>query len=221
MSNQAVFNPKFQIVGVDPDKNEVVKIPGTEFQAPVTTDLSEFFTVKIEKYDKGDDKYQFFVYFGRKDFYGTPSVSNIKWRIKNSNVVYKEYMDFSGYTLCADSEWQDYLDYANWTSEVSGHLWNHHGELKFEFDHESGIDNGADEDYCEFLLFEIEILATPFATHTYQTYNDDEWLQLETRAIGSVYTWPVLIDLNWRYAYRSARNNEEDVAEMGELESTE
>jgi hypothetical protein len=39
MSTQAVFDSKFNIVGVDPDTSQVIQIPGTEFQAPASSDL--------------------------------------------------------------------------------------------------------------------------------------------------------------------------------------
>ncbi len=38
MSSQAVFNPNLNIVGVDPDTNQVIQIPGSEFQAPINND---------------------------------------------------------------------------------------------------------------------------------------------------------------------------------------
>lgn len=38
MSTQAVFNSKYNIVGVDPDTSGFVQIPGEAFQAPVSTD---------------------------------------------------------------------------------------------------------------------------------------------------------------------------------------
>ena len=41
MSTDCVFDPKYNIVAVDPDKQEVIQIPGTEFQAPVTNDSYE------------------------------------------------------------------------------------------------------------------------------------------------------------------------------------
>lgn len=39
MSTQSVFDSKFNIVAVDPDKSQVIQIPGTEFQAPAVKEL--------------------------------------------------------------------------------------------------------------------------------------------------------------------------------------
>ena len=41
MSTNCVFDPKFNIVAVDPDSNAVIQIPGTEFQAETSSDSYE------------------------------------------------------------------------------------------------------------------------------------------------------------------------------------
>ena len=38
MTTQAIFDPKYNIVGVDPNNNDFVQIPGQAFQAPTTPD---------------------------------------------------------------------------------------------------------------------------------------------------------------------------------------
>jgi hypothetical protein len=38
MTTEVVFDPKYNVVGVDPDNNSLVQIPGISFQAPSTTD---------------------------------------------------------------------------------------------------------------------------------------------------------------------------------------
>ena len=41
MSTNCVFDPKLNIVAVDPENNSVIQIPGTEFQAETSSDSYE------------------------------------------------------------------------------------------------------------------------------------------------------------------------------------
>lgn len=134
MSTDCVFDPKLNIVAVDPDSNSVIQIPGTEFQAQVSSDSYE----RIALYPNynpaladsgwgGTDKppvagvYCLGVGIENRNRYGVPwntSVRSCMFRIAHPHIITPGgYNDLAAYLV--ESHYDKYIQYTDFVTHES------------------------------------------------------------------------------------------------------
>jgi hypothetical protein len=217
MSSQAVFNPNLNVVGVDPDTNQVIQIPGSEFQAPINNDTYADIVLYPDMFSSHNDG-KYTLGFGlklavTKMGQKVQGATSFFMRPTNPHIsVMSNNKDF--YTMTIDRkydkyfEWSDFIEYEQYGHSKDSYSKNQYerGWVKFNYNAMKNDNIYFPEDYSDqaqgwelqriklSLNFDIEIYPDAFSTnsggHINIPYNSSEY----ALAIGP-YNSPAVIPI--------------------------
>ena len=176
MSNNCVFDPRLNVVAVDPDSKEVIQIPGTEFQAEVTSDSYErialypnYYTGKNSYGGHASDmpptpgEYALGVAMESRNRYGVAWAQGIKslmFRISNAHIIEASSRDMYAYQV--QPEYDKYIDYTDFVNYTSDSVYNNashedRGFVRFKWQEMKGDGKSLPSILTSFLSFNVEI----------------------------------------------------------------
>ena len=217
MSNQSVFNPKLNIVAVDPDKNEVVQIPGVAFQAETSSDTYEKIALypnfNPEGSDKGrpgdkdpnpiapDGQYVIGVGVENRNRYGIghyESQRSLMFRITRPHIIFPDRYEM--YTYQVLKEYDPFIEWTDFVSYISAKSNTSRGWVRFKWQEmvDTGLKfpKGSSSDQKPTLSFDVEIFRGWDATPIEMPADQVGPLSLPTGPYSSPIIIPVRVWIN-------------------------
>ena len=172
MSNNCIFDPRLNVVAVDPDSKEVIQIPGTEFQAEVTSDSYErialfpnYYTGENNTGSHTSDKpprpgeYVLGVAIENRNRYGVPYYEgqrSVMFRISEPHII--EAVRDDMYTYVVKKQYDKYIEYTDFNTYIKKYYDFHdRGFVRFKWQEMKNDGISLPELTYSTLSFNVEI----------------------------------------------------------------